>query len=111
MSLDQHTQAEAFVEFARKQEARIGGDRGAAELDAKLRVEREANWAGFGVTHWMMPSAPARHPRRPHFSRALSDYGPVDSAPKRKCGLRNLHVSRGAASLEQSCNFPAATRV
>src|SRR2546426_8493086 len=27
------------------------------------------------VTHWMMPSAPARHPRNPHFLRALSDYG------------------------------------
>jgi hypothetical protein len=34
MSLDQRAQAEAFVEFARKQEARIGRDRGTAELDA-----------------------------------------------------------------------------
>ena len=68
-SLDQRAQAEAFVRLARKQEAGVGRDRGTAELDAKLRVEREANRARFGVTHWMMPSAPARHPRRPHFLR------------------------------------------
>jgi hypothetical protein len=84
VSLDQRTHAEALVQFAWKQEARIGRDRGAAELDAKLRVEREANRARCRVTHWMMPSAPARHPRNPHFLRALSDYGPVRSSLKTK---------------------------
>ena len=78
--LDQGIKAEMFVQFARQQQPSIGGDRGAVELDAELRIEREANRARFGVTHWMMPSAPARHPRGPHFLRALSDYGPVDSA-------------------------------
>src|SRR5262245_41864867 len=82
--LDQCAQAEAFVEFARKQEARIGGNGGSAKLDAKLGVEREANRARFLVTHWMMPSASARHPRSPHFLKALSDYGPIDSPLKTK---------------------------
>jgi hypothetical protein len=39
------------------------------ELDAELGVEREANRARCRVTHWMMPSAPARHSRNPHFLR------------------------------------------
>ena len=38
-------QAEAFVQLARQKQPRIGRDRGTAELDAKLRVEREANRA------------------------------------------------------------------
>jgi hypothetical protein len=67
MVLDERADAETFIEFTRKQETRIGRDRGPVELDAQLKVEREANRAGFGVTHWMMPSAPARHPRAPAF--------------------------------------------
>jgi len=35
VSLDQRTQAEALVQFARKQQSRIGRDDGAAELNAK----------------------------------------------------------------------------
>jgi len=76
MSLDQGIKSEAFVQLAREQEPSVGGHRGAAELDVKLGIEREANRARCRVTHWMMPSAPARHPRNPHFLRVLSDYGP-----------------------------------
>src|SRR5262245_20627464 len=39
MPFDPRAQAEAFVEFPRKQEARIRCDCGTTELDAKLRVE------------------------------------------------------------------------
>src|SRR5262249_40612107 len=84
VSLDQRAQAEAFVEFARKQQACIGGNGDSAKLDPKLGIEREANRAKFSVTHWMMPSATARHPRNPHFSRASSEYGSVDSTLKTK---------------------------
>jgi len=93
VALDQRTHAEALVEFAREQEAGIGRDRGATELDAKLGIEREANRARFGFTHWMMPSAPARHPRNPHFLRALSDYGAVGSLLKTKMRVKKgFHV-------------------
>ena len=43
--LDQGVKAETFVQRAREQQPGIGGDRGAAELDAKLGIEREANRA------------------------------------------------------------------
>src|SRR6266446_2065828 len=69
---------------AREQQPSIGCHRGSTELDAKLGIEREANRARCRVTHWMMPSAPARHPRNPHFLRALSDYGLVRSPLKTK---------------------------
>ena len=36
-----------------------------AELDAKLRIEPEADRAGFCVTHWMMPSATREAPQKP----------------------------------------------
>ena len=39
MALDDRAEAETFIEFARKQETRIGRDRSTAELDAQLRVE------------------------------------------------------------------------
>jgi len=99
MALDERAQAEAFVQLARQKQPRIGRDRGTAELDAKLRVEREANRARFRVTHWMMPSAPARHPRLRHFLRALSDYGSVDSALKTKMPVKIL-VDAVAAPLD-----------
>ena len=38
---DQAIQAEPLVQLAWEQEPGIGGDGGAAELDAKLRIERE----------------------------------------------------------------------
>ena len=60
--LDQGIQAETSVQFAREYQPRIGGHRGSTELNAKLGIEREANRARCRVTHWMMPSAPARHP-------------------------------------------------
>jgi hypothetical protein len=84
VSLDQRAQAEPFVQLARQQQPGIGGHRGAPELDAKLGVEREANQARCRVTHWLVPSAPARSPREPRFMRALSDYGPIRSAVKSK---------------------------
>ena len=43
MALDQRAQAEPLVQLAREQQPSIGGDRSAAELDAKLGIEREAN--------------------------------------------------------------------
>ena len=67
--LHQGVKAETFVQLTREQQPGIGGDGGAAELDSKSRVEREPNRARFRVTHWMMPSAPTRHPRNPHFLR------------------------------------------
>jgi hypothetical protein len=39
MSLDQRTQAEALVQLARKKQTSVGGDGGAAELDAQLGIE------------------------------------------------------------------------
>src|SRR2546426_9862796 len=66
---DQGVQAETFIQRAREQQPGIGGDRGAAELDPKLGIEREANRARCCVTHWMMPSAPARRRREPNFLR------------------------------------------
>jgi|SRR5215831_10711303 len=84
VSLDQRAQAKVLIQLARQQQPGIRRDRGTMELDAKLRIEREANRARFRVTHWIVPSAPARHPRNPHFLRALSDYGPSDSPLKTK---------------------------
>jgi hypothetical protein len=49
--LDQGVKAETFVQLAREQQPSIGGHRGSAELDAKLRVEREANRARVHVTY------------------------------------------------------------
>ncbi len=69
MSLDQGAQAEALVQLAAQQQPGVGGHRCSSELDSELRIEREANRANFGVTHWMMPSAPTRHLRNPHFLR------------------------------------------
>ena len=63
VSFDQRIQAEAFVQLAREQEPCVGGHRGAAELDAKLAIEREAKRARCRVTHWVMPSGPARSRR------------------------------------------------
>ena len=81
---DQSIKAETFVQRAREQQPGIGGDCCAAELDAKLGIEREANRARCRVTHWVVPSASARNPREPRFLRVLSDYGPLRSAFKSK---------------------------
>ncbi len=43
MVLDQRVQAEALVQLAWEQQPSIGSDRGSLELDAELRIEREAN--------------------------------------------------------------------
>jgi hypothetical protein len=67
VSLDQGAKPEALVQLTREQQPGIGGDGGSPELDAQPGIEREANRADFRVTHWMMPSAPAGHPRNPHF--------------------------------------------
>src|SRR6266446_4941472 len=84
MALDQRAQAEALVQLAREQQPSIGGHRGSSELDAKLGIEREANRARCRVTHWVVPSAPARSPREPRFLRVLHDYGLVRSSLKTK---------------------------
>ena len=84
VSFDRGTQAEAFVQFARDQEAGIGGHRRAPELDAQLRIEREANRARCRATHWVVPSASARSTREPRFLLALSDYGVARSRFKSK---------------------------
>ena len=60
VSGDQGAQAEALVLLAWQQQPSIGSHRRAMELDAKLGVEREENRASFRVTHWVVPSAPAR---------------------------------------------------
>ena len=95
MSVDQGAQAEPPVQLPWQQQPGVGGHRGAPELDAQLRVEREANRAGLRVTHWVVPSAPARSPREPRFMRALSDYGPLRSAFKSK-----MWVSDASRSFE-----------
>jgi len=55
--LDQGVKAETFVQLAREQQPGIGSDGGSEELDAELRIEREANRARCRVTHWAVPSA------------------------------------------------------
>ena len=45
MSFDQRVQAEALVQLTRQQQPGVGGHRRAVELDAKLGLERQANWA------------------------------------------------------------------
>jgi len=62
VSLDQGAQAEPLVQLAWQQQPGVGGHRRAMELDAELGVEREANRASFRVTHWVVPSVPARSP-------------------------------------------------
>src|SRR5215468_5009127 len=39
----------------------------ASAISRRIQVEREANGTRFRVTHWMMPSAPARQPQEPAF--------------------------------------------
>jgi len=60
--LDQRVKSKLIVQLAREQQPRIRGHRGAAELDAKLGIEREPNRATCRVTHWVVPSASARSP-------------------------------------------------
>src|SRR5438093_9141300 len=95
MALDQRAQAEALVQLAREQEPSIGGHRGSSELDAELRIEREANRARCRVTHWVVSSALARSPREPRFLRVLSDYGLVRAPLKTK-----MWVQSGVTPLE-----------
>jgi hypothetical protein len=87
VALDQRTQAEALVQLAREKQSGVGGDRRSLELHVKLGVEREAKRARFCVTHWMMPSGPARSRREPHFLRVSRDYGLVCSPLKTKMGV------------------------
>jgi hypothetical protein len=69
--------------------------RGSVELHAKLGIAHEANRARCRVTHWMMPSAPARHPRNPYFLRALSDYCLVSSPLKTKMRVKSIFGASG----------------
>ena len=50
MALDLRAQAEALVQLAREQEPSVRGHRDSSELDAQLRIEREANRARCRVT-------------------------------------------------------------
>src|SRR5712692_5232987 len=106
MLLDQGAQAETLVQLAWQQQPGVGGHRGSPELDAKLRIEREANRARFRVTHWVVPSAPARSPREPHFLRVWRDYGLICSPLKTKmrvesCRRREaLNLGRWSCPLE-----------
>jgi hypothetical protein len=70
--------------------------RGSPELDAELRIEREANRARCRVTHWMVPSASARSPREPRFLRVLSDYDVARSAFKTKMWAYYSRVTCGS---------------
>src|SRR6267143_1004799 len=96
--LDQRVPAEAFVQLAREQEPSVGGHRGSSELDAELRIEREANRARCRVTHWVVTSASARNPRKPSFFRVLSDYGLVRSPLKTKMWANWSCVARPGAA-------------
>src|SRR6266852_7622965 len=98
MALDQRAQAEALVQLAREQQPSIGSDRGSAELDAELRIEREANRARCRVTHWVVPSVAARNPREPRFLRVLSDYDVARSAFKTKMWVETYGNSLAAAA-------------
>src|SRR6266852_4165699 len=77
MVLDQRAQAESLVQLAREHQPSIGGHRGSSEIDAELRIEREANRARSRVTHLGGALRVARSPREPRFLRVLSDYGLV----------------------------------
>jgi hypothetical protein len=104
MSFDQRVQAEALVQLTRQQQPGVGGHRCAVELDAKLGIEREANWARFRVTHWVVPSAPARSPREPHFLRVGRDYGLIRSPFKTKMRAKS---SSAITTLEGMAGLPA----
>ena len=75
---------EPFVQLARERQPGLGRYRCTLKLDTELGVERDANPVRFHVTHWMMPSGPARSPREPHFLRVLRDYGLIRSPLKTK---------------------------
>jgi hypothetical protein len=76
VSLDQGAQTEPLVPLAGPQQPGVGGHRRTPELDAEVGIEREATRASFRVTHWVVPSVPARRPREPRFLRVLSDLWP-----------------------------------
>jgi len=76
VSFDQRAQAKALVQLAGQQQPGVGG---APELDADLGVERGANRARFRVTHWVVPSEPARSLGGRVFSRLLSHDTPLHS--------------------------------
>jgi hypothetical protein len=84
VSLDRGIEPRAFIQPMREQQPNIGSHRGSTKVDTKLGVEPDATRAGRRVTHWMTPSAPARHQTIPHFSPALSDYGPAPSPLQNK---------------------------
>jgi len=92
--LDQRAQTQPLFQLPREQPPGIRGDRGAAELDMQLRIERKANRARCRVTQWVVPSASARSPREPRFMRALSDYGPLRSAFKSKMWAKRTDGER-----------------
>ena len=103
VSFDQHAQAEVLVQLAGQQEPGVRGHRRAAEFDAKLGIEREANRVRFRVTHWVVPSIPARRPREPRFMQALSDYRPARSPFKSK-----MRVQMPAAAASWKGSSPAS---
>jgi len=92
--LDQRVESKLIVQLAREQQPSIGSDRRPPELDSKLRVEREANRARFRVTHWMMPSAPARHPRNPPVEKPTKTEQHFGSTPPMWCAQFGRAASR-----------------
>jgi hypothetical protein len=62
VAVDQLAQTEPLIQLAGQQQSGVGGHRHAPELHAEPGVERELDRARFRVTHWVVPSAPARNP-------------------------------------------------
>src|SRR5439155_16952116 len=91
---------EPFVQLARERQPGLGRYRCTLKLDTELGVERDANPVRFHVTHWMMPSAPARSPRSPPLSRQLRDYAPVRSTCKSKMWTQTEQLPEGARQLQ-----------
>jgi hypothetical protein len=50
-----------LLEARPQQRPGVRGPRGAPELDAELRIEQEANWTNFRVTHSVVPFVPANN--------------------------------------------------
>jgi len=88
VSLDQGAQAEPLVQLPGQRQPDGGGHRRAAEFDAKLGIEREANRVRFRVTHWVVPSAPARTPTSRVVCGRLGISAWSVQLSKQKCGLK-----------------------
>src|SRR2546423_999930 len=66
-----------------------------AQSEAMAKANRSLD---AGVTHWVVPSAPARSRREPRFLRVLRDYGLVRSAFKSKMWDKSTGPASGTVS-------------